>query len=133
MSGFKTNFRHLRGVLIFCFYLKKTAAEAHTMLSSTYDEATLSERMCREWFQHFKSGDFDVEDRHGGGKEKIFEDFEWKALNTENSCQTHKNLLRNVKLGGLTPAAVLSRRCSFRLTFVSIDGRRPSSSVFPLL
>ena len=44
------------------------------MLSSTYDEAALNERTCREWFQCFKSGDFDVEDRHGGGKENIFED-----------------------------------------------------------
>ena len=46
------------------------------MLSSTYGEAVLSERMCREWFQRFKSDDFDVKDRHGVGKEKIFEDSE---------------------------------------------------------
>ena len=39
------------------------------MLSSTYGEVTLSERTCCEWFQRLKSGDFDVEDRHGGGKE----------------------------------------------------------------
>jgi len=25
----------------------------------------------REWFQRFKNGDFDVEDRHSGGKEKM--------------------------------------------------------------
>ena len=32
------------------------------MLSNTYGEAALNEGTCREWFQRFKSGDFDVED-----------------------------------------------------------------------
>ena len=40
MSVLEPNSRHLRKVLIFCFHLKKTAAEAHRMLSSTYGEAT---------------------------------------------------------------------------------------------
>ena len=55
------------------------------MLSSTYGEAAISEKTCRDWFQHFKSGDFDVEDRNGGGKEKIFEDSELEALLAEDS------------------------------------------------
>ena len=56
-----------------CGFNMKTS-EAHRMLSNTYDEAAISERTCREWFQHFKNGDFDVEDRHRGGREKVFED-----------------------------------------------------------
>ena len=44
----KMSHSHLREVLIFCVHLKKTAADAHRMLSSTYGEATLSDRMCRE-------------------------------------------------------------------------------------
>ena len=68
MSVFETNSRYLQEVLNFCFHLKKTAAEAHRMLSSTYGEAALSERACREWFQRFKSDDFHVKDRYGGGK-----------------------------------------------------------------
>ena len=40
--------------------MKKSAAEAHRMPSNTYDEAAISERTCREWFQRFKNGDFDV-------------------------------------------------------------------------
>ncbi|GBP13948.1 Guanine nucleotide exchange factor subunit Rich [Eumeta japonica] len=51
--------------------MKKSAAEAHRMLSKTYGEAAISERMCREWFQLFKNGDFDVEDQHGDGREKL--------------------------------------------------------------
>ncbi|GFX19025.1 uncharacterized protein TNCV_323301 [Trichonephila clavipes] len=45
--------------------MKKYAAETHRMLTNTYGEAAISERMCREWFQRFKNGDFDVEDWHG--------------------------------------------------------------------
>ena len=92
MSVFEPNSRNLLEVLIFYFHLKKTAIEAHRMLSSTYDEAALSERTCREWFQRFKSGDFDVEDRDAGGKEKIFEDSELEALRAEDSCQTQEEL-----------------------------------------
>jgi len=50
------------------------------MLSNTYGEAAISERTCREWFQRFKNGDFHVEDRHSGGREKVFEDAEFEAL-----------------------------------------------------
>jgi len=60
------------------------------MLSNTYGEAAISERTCREWFQRFKNGDFDVEDRHGGGREKVFEDAELEAL-LETRVKIKKN------------------------------------------
>jgi len=75
MSVYEPNSRHLREVLIFCFHMKKSATEDHRMLSNTYGEVTISERTCREAFQRFKNGDLDVEDRHSGGREKVFEDF----------------------------------------------------------
>ena len=59
MSDYEPNSRHLREVLIFCFNMKKSAVEAHRMLSNTYGEAAISES--REWFQRFKNGDFDVQ------------------------------------------------------------------------
>ncbi|GFT19068.1 solute carrier family 23 member 1 [Trichonephila clavipes] len=61
-SAYEPNSRHLREVLIVCFNVKKSAAEAHRILSNTYGEAAISERTCREWFQRFKNGGFDVED-----------------------------------------------------------------------
>ena len=82
--------------MIFCFHLKKTAAEARRMLLSTCGKAALSERMCRDWIQRFKSGDFDVEDRYCGEKEKIFEDYEVEALLAEESCQTQKKLAESL-------------------------------------
>ena len=96
MSVFKPNSRHLWEVFIFCFNLKKNASEAHRMLSSTYGEAALSERTCREWFQRFKGGDFNVENCHGGVKENFFEDSELEALIAEESCQTQEELAKSL-------------------------------------
>jgi len=61
--------------------MKKSATEAHRMLSYTYDEAAISARMYHEWFQRFKNDDFDVEDRHSSEREKVFEDAELDYLN----------------------------------------------------
>ena len=74
------------------------------MFSSTYGEAAISERMCREWFQRFKSGDFDVEDRHDGKKEKIFEDSEMEALFAEDSCQMQEKVCGEQSVGWIVQA-----------------------------
>ena len=47
-------------------------------------------------FQRFKSGDFDVEDRHGGGKEKISEGSELEALLAEDPFQTQEELVKSL-------------------------------------
>ncbi|GFX45686.1 mariner Mos1 transposase [Trichonephila clavipes] len=92
MSAYEPNSRHLREVLIFCFNMKKSAGAAHRMLSNTYREDAISEGTCREWFQRFKNGDFEVEDQHGGGREKVLEDAELEALLDQGSCQTQQEL-----------------------------------------
>ena len=63
MSSFEPNKRHLRELSIYFFNLKESAAETHRLLVETYGEAALSERSCREWFQKFKNGEFDIEDK----------------------------------------------------------------------
>lgn len=50
MSIYEPNPHHLREVLIYFFNIKKSAAEAHRMLSDAFGEAAMSERTCREWF-----------------------------------------------------------------------------------
>jgi len=87
MSSFKPNKRHLRELLIYFFNLKKSAAEAHRLLVEAYGDAALSERNCREWFQKFKNGEFDVEDKERSEKPKVYEDAELEALLDEDSCQ----------------------------------------------
>ena len=64
----------------------------------TYGEVVLSEKTCCKWFQCFKNGDFDVKDRHGGGKERIFEDSELEALLAKDLCQTHEELAESLEV-----------------------------------
>ena len=67
MSSFEPNKRHLRKLLIYFFNLKKFAAEAHRSFVEAYGNAALSEKS-REWFQKFKNGEFDVEDKVAEGR-----------------------------------------------------------------
>ncbi|KYN20078.1 Uncharacterized protein K02A2.6 [Trachymyrmex cornetzi] len=58
MSNFVPGNYDLRTALIFCYHLKKTAAESHRMLVETYGKHALGKSQCFEWFKKFKSGDF---------------------------------------------------------------------------
>ena len=90
MSSFEPNKRHLRELLVYFFNLKKSAAEAHRLLGETYGEAASSEGSCREWFQKFKNGEFDIEDKERSGRPKVYEDAELGALLGQDSCQTQE-------------------------------------------
>jgi len=87
MSSFESNKHHLRELLIYFFNLKKSVAEAHRLLVEAYGDAALNERNC-EWFQKFKNGEFDVEDKERSERPKVRN---WTLLD-EDSCQTQKEL-----------------------------------------
>ena len=53
----------MREALLFCFNLKKSAAESHRMLVEAYGDNTLSETTCRDWFPRFKDDNFDLSDK----------------------------------------------------------------------
>ncbi|EGI62904.1 Mariner Mos1 transposase [Acromyrmex echinatior] len=90
MPSFESNKRHLRELLIYFFNLKKSAVEAHRLLVEAYGETALSERSCREWFQKFKNGEFDVEDKERSGRPKVYEDAELEVLLNEDSSSKRK-------------------------------------------
>ena len=80
----------MRALLIFFFNLDKSAAEAHRFLVETYDEAALNETNCREWFQKFTNGEFDIDDKERSGRPKVYEDAELEGLLDQDSCQTEE-------------------------------------------
>ena len=90
MSSFEPHKRHLRELLIYFFNLKKSAAEENRLLVETYGEAALNERSCREWFQKFMNGEFDIEDTLRSGRPTVYEDAELEALLDQDSCQTQE-------------------------------------------
>jgi len=71
-----------------------------------YGEAALSERSCREWFQKFKNGEFDAEDKERSERSKVYEDAELEALLDEDSCQTQEELALTL---GVTQQAISHR------------------------
>ncbi|GBP29954.1 Mariner Mos1 transposase [Eumeta japonica] len=107
MSKFGPNKRHLRELLIYFFNLKKSAVEARRLLVEAYNKAALRiQNTCGEWFQKFKNGDFDVEDKDRSGRPKIYEVVELDESLEEDSPQTQKELALTLEV---TQQAVLHR------------------------
>ena len=76
MWSFEPNKRHLLELSIYFFSLKKSAAETHRLFVETYGVAALNERSCRQWFQKFKNGEFDIEDKERSRRLKVYRDVE---------------------------------------------------------
>lgn len=106
MAHFEPNRRHLREASLFCFNLKKSAAEAHRMLQEAYGDHCVDESTCRGWFRRFKNGDFDVEDKERAGRPKTFEDQKLEALLEQDACQTQEELAQSLGVDQTT----ISRR-----------------------
>ena len=60
MSRFLLKKKHMREALLFCFNLKKSAAESHRILVEAYGDNALSETTCRDWFRRFNDDNFDL-------------------------------------------------------------------------
>ena len=80
MSSFVPTNYDLRTALVFCYHLKKTAAESHRMLFEVYGKHALGKTQCFEWFKKFKSGNFDVRNEDRGKPPKKFEDWDQKGV-----------------------------------------------------
>lgn len=106
MSNFVPNKEHSRTVLLFCFHLKKTAAESYRMLREAYGDYTPSQDTCERWFRRFKSGDFDLTDKEHGKPPKQYEDAELETLLQEDDSQSQKQLAEQL---GVSQQAVSNR------------------------
>ena len=63
MSSFLLKKKHMREALLFCFNLKKSAAESHRMFVEAYGDNALSETTCRNRFRRFNADNFDLSDK----------------------------------------------------------------------
>lgn len=106
MSSFEPSKPHLREVLIFFFHSKKSASEAHRLITETYPDYSVDVRMCQRWLALFKSGDFGTEDKERPGQVKKVEDEELQTLLDEDSCQTQEELAESL---GVTQQVISKR------------------------
>ena len=81
--------------LLFCFHLKKSAAESQRMLSEAYVNYAPSVSTCEYWSRQFKKGDFNTKDKERPVTPKKFQDEEaeayWMmiAVQRKNHLQNH--------------------------------------------
>ncbi|GFV10661.1 mariner Mos1 transposase [Trichonephila clavipes] len=90
MLNFMPSDHDLRKALIFCYHLKKNAAESHQMLVQTYGDNALSRAQCYRCLETFQNGDFNVRNEERGRPAKKIKDAELRALLDEDDSQTHE-------------------------------------------
>ena len=110
MSSFVPEKEHMREALLFCFNLKKSAAESHRMLVEAYGDSALSETTCRDWFRRFKDGHFDLSDKKRENRPRKVEDHDLLALLVEDDTQSQK---MHAKQLGVTQQAISIRLRAF--------------------
>ena len=69
------------------------------MLVEVYSDSAPSDKTCREWFQRFKSGDFDVKSKERSGRPRAFKDEELQELMDKDPCQRLGKGLQERKMG----------------------------------
>lgn len=98
MSCFVPSKYDMRTALIFCYHLKKSAAESHRMLAKAYGDHALGKTQCREWFRKFERCDFNVRNQERGRPPKKFEDAELQALLDKDPGQTQTQLAERLNV-----------------------------------
>lgn len=66
------------------------AIETHGWLAEAYGDYTYVEKTCKELFQRFQTGDFDVNDKAHGISSKKNHDDELQELLNEHDAQTQQ-------------------------------------------
>jgi len=77
----------MREALLFCFNLKKSAAESHRMLVEAYGDNALSETTCRDWFRQFNDDNFDLSDKKRENQLRKVEDCQSQVFLDDTQSQ----------------------------------------------
>jgi len=83
----------MREALLFCFNLKKSAAESHRRLVKAYGDNALSKATCRDWFRRFNDDNFNLSNKKRENRPRKVEDCQLQALLDEDDIQSQKKCL----------------------------------------
>ena len=92
----------MREALLFCFNLKKSAAESYRMLVEAYGKM-LYQKQVRDWFRRFNDDNFDLNDKKRENRLAKVEDYQLQALLDEDDIQSQKILAEQL---GVSQAAI---------------------------
>ena len=90
-----SNFRH---ILLYYFRKGKKAVQARKKLYDVYDEKSLTERQCQNWFARFRSGDFHPKDTSLSGRPTEVEDDKIKAMIENNRRCTTREIAKKLSI-----------------------------------
>ena len=96
----------MQEALLFCFSLKKSAAESHRMLVEAYGDNALSETTCRDWFHRFNDDNFDLNDKKHEYRSRKIEGQLQALLDQDDDTQSQKMLAEQL---GVSQAAISMR------------------------
>lgn len=88
---------YLLQVYIFFLHLKKKATEARQLLIEAYSEYDADLRMCQRWFERFKYGDFDIEEKKRPDQVKKFENVELKPFLDQDPLEMQGKLEKHLE------------------------------------
>lgn len=77
---------------MFCFHQKKTAAETKRIICETYGKDVIAASTCGKWFERFRSGDFDTNDKERPGRPRNLKDNRLEELLREDNTQSTREL-----------------------------------------
>ena len=83
---------NLLEALLYCFNLKKRAADGHRLLCKAYGEHAPSIKTCEYWLRHFKCGGFDTSNKEREGRPLKFEEVVLEVLLNLDLSQTQEEL-----------------------------------------
>ena len=86
----------MREALLFCFNLKKSAAQSHRMLVEAYGDN--AETTCRDWFRRFNDDNFDLRDKKRENRPRKVKDCQLQALLDEDDIQSQKMLAEQLSV-----------------------------------
>lgn len=108
---------HLLHCILFSFQLKKTPAEATQMICGALGKNAVTQKICKEWFQRFEKGNFDLTKRHCQPQEPDDKEFEQALI--EYSGQTRQEYYSELLNNGYLIVYIKSRNIRRR-----VDGLR---------
>lgn len=87
-----------RQIYFYEFKLGRSAAQTARNINVVWGEGSISECTVQRWFQKFRVGDFDLEDKEGRGRPSVVDHDHLRALVEDNPRKTTRDFAREVSV-----------------------------------
>lgn len=92
----------IRAVFLYEFKMGGNAAQTARNINRIFGEGTTSERSAQRWFQRFKDGDEDIQDKDGRGRRSSISNDDLKALVESDPRTTVREISCKVGVSAMT-------------------------------